>query len=38
MQAAVDGGDFIEHAYFGGNIYGTSRRALQVGLLLVIRI
>eukprot|EP01147_Barroeca_monosierra_P005721 gene5721-9006_t len=29
MQAAVDGGDFIEHAYFGGNIYGTSRRALQ---------
>ncbi|XP_034411834.1 guanylate kinase isoform X4 [Cyclopterus lumpus] len=29
MQAAIAGGDFIESAEFSGNIYGTSKAAVQ---------
>ncbi|XP_056374675.1 guanylate kinase [Hyla sarda] len=29
MQCGIDGGDFIEHAVFSGNMYGTSKAAVQ---------
>ncbi|KAG7269292.1 hypothetical protein CRUP_008903 [Coryphaenoides rupestris] len=29
MQAAIDGGEFIESAVFSGNMYGTSKAAVQ---------
>lgn len=29
MQSGIDGGDFIEHAEFSGNMYGTSKAAVQ---------
>ncbi|XP_041658862.1 guanylate kinase [Cheilinus undulatus] len=29
MQAGIDNGDFIEHAEFSGNMYGTSKAAVQ---------
>lgn len=29
MQAGIDGGEFIEHAEFSGNMYGTSKAAVQ---------
>lgn len=29
MREAIANGDFVEHAEFGGNIYGTSRKAIQ---------
>ncbi|XP_061652386.1 guanylate kinase isoform X2 [Phyllopteryx taeniolatus] len=29
MQAAIDGGEFIESAEFSGNMYGTSRAAVE---------
>ncbi|XP_071988321.1 guanylate kinase [Engystomops pustulosus] len=29
MQRGIDGGDFIEHAVFSGNMYGTSKWAVQ---------
>ncbi|XP_053569712.1 guanylate kinase isoform X1 [Bombina bombina] len=29
MQKGIDGGEFIEHAVFSGNLYGTSKAAVQ---------
>lgn len=29
MQASIDNGDFIESAEFSGNMYGTSKAAVQ---------
>lgn len=29
MQAGIDKGDFIENAVFSGNMYGTSKAAVQ---------
>ncbi|XP_075877708.1 guanylate kinase isoform X2 [Nelusetta ayraudi] len=29
MQSGIDSGDFIEHAEFSGNMYGTSKAAVQ---------
>lgn len=29
MQAGIDNGDFIENAEFSGNMYGTSKAAVQ---------
>eukprot|EP00730_Choanoeca_flexa_P005583 TRINITY_DN11980_c0_g1_i1.p1 TRINITY_DN11980_c0_g1~~TRINITY_DN11980_c0_g1_i1.p1 ORF type:complete len:244 (+),score=56.35 TRINITY_DN11980_c0_g1_i1:274-1005(+) len=29
MRAAIARGEFVEHAEFGGNIYGTSKRAIE---------
>lgn len=29
MQTGIDGGEFIEHAEFSGNMYGTSKAAVQ---------
>ena len=29
MQASIDKGDFIENAEFSGNMYGTSKAAVQ---------
>lgn len=29
MQSGIDGGEFIEHAEFSGNMYGTSKAAVQ---------
>lgn len=30
MQKGIDAGDFLEHAQFSSNMYGTSKRAVQV--------
>ena len=29
MEAAIDNGDFIEFATFAGNMYGTSKKAVE---------
>ena len=29
MQSLIEAGEFIEHAEYSGNLYGTSKRALQ---------
>ena len=29
MEAAIDNGDFIEFATFAGNMYGTSKAAVE---------
>lgn len=29
MEASIQRGEFVEHAQFGGNLYGTSKKAIQ---------
>jgi len=42
MQAAIDQGEFIEHAVFAGNMYGTSKAAVEAvrskGLICILDI
>ena len=35
MEAAIDNGDFIEFATFAGNMYGTSKKAVETVIIML---